>query len=400
VSQPGDPAAAGQHEHQRADGRHAGGARWGAEGRVQERQPLGEGALGREPHQQTLQVDKGDVRGRQQQEQRRDYHDDRRDILQPERRRQVADHPDQRRIGPDRFFSRRYQAHEQECARHCHRQREQQHQQAHPPQSLDARRLEFVRVARQRIAAADCRQRQGEPGEIRQHTVHQRCARRIGEGGRPNRRRRSQRPQHADQRPAQRQHQDADADPDALRGPLRRDLPTHARAGPERTNQHRRDQGREVAGQQPADVTALDRHRHQAGDVLADDEARQGGEGRTLDQRRRGAEVPDPLPECRLEAAHRTTRNEQSPALDVDGADEGREQRRGEHEPHRLIPDLEAGDAGDEERRAAQLRHREGGGPRHRHRWQQRHRREDDAERASRPDRQSESHCRKRVWAD
>ena len=64
--------------------------------------------------------------------------------------------------------------------------------------------------------------------------------------------------------------------------------------------------------------------------------------------------------------------DEQRPALDVDGADERREQRRREHEPRRRFSQRGAGDTGNEESADAELSDRQRGGLAHRQERQQR----------------------------
>ena len=85
-------------------------------------------------------------------------------VLHPARRRQVIREAGERRAGPCRELRWRHEQHVAERAADAEAGRDQPHEHAHAAERREPRRRELVRDARERVAAADRRQRQQERG--------------------------------------------------------------------------------------------------------------------------------------------------------------------------------------------------------------------------------------------
>ena len=163
------------------------------------------------------------------------------------------------------------------------------------------------------------------------------------------------------------------------------DVAADAGAEPEQPDHADGDERREILGPHEArEAQSGDGRADDAGHVVADHDRGERAEQQALDQaaawrrrrrarRRRwsrGATKPPGMSSAQLSMSIARTNAASSVAASTNHA--GRVAERG------------ASDAGDEERRGAELRDREGGGLPHRHERQQRRRRQDDAYRVAR----------------
>jgi hypothetical protein len=289
--------------------------------------------------------------------------------------------PRQGRVRPERLIGGGHEQDEQKRTGHCRQPSEQRDEEARTLQRLQARRPQFVRRSGNGIAPADGRERKGEAEQVHEHRIEHAPARHACRG----RRRGQKAPGHgsshqSDDAPDGHEGQDAHGNPDAPRDAVGGEIQADPGPKPQQPGQRHRDHACEVFRSQEArQAPARDcRQRHGRG-VLADDNAGEGREEEPFDQSRRSRGLGHPGAERLLDARHRAAGNEQRPALDVDGADEGAHHRRRQHEPGSRISERRSSDAGNEERGHAELCNRQRGRFPHRHEGEKRGRRQDDA---------------------
>ena len=313
-------------------------------------------AFDRQPLEQLLGVAQCEVRGRHQQEHRGSDQRDRHDIPRPPRSRKMLCQSRQRSVRPERLLAGGHEQDEQKRTGHRRENREQGDEEARPLQRLEAGRPQFVRRACHGVTPADGREGQREAEQVDQRDVEWVPARRRSPAAAATRvpstrtgpRIRLTRPQTV----TRVRMPTAIHTPRAIRSDVRSN-PIRARSHRRPDQQHRNERREVFRPHVTRQTPSRDRRQRDGRGVLADDDAGKRREHEPFDQTSRGRGLGCSGAERLMDAGHGAAGNEQRPALDVDGADEGAHDRGREHEPGGAISERRSSGSGDEERRNA-----------------------------------------------
>ena len=170
------------------------------------------------------------------------------------------------------------------------------------------------------------------------------------------------------------------ADPHSSRDRVATDVAADARTNPQESNRRRSEQrGRVFRCHEACEAPSCNGRDRDARRVVSDNDASQGSQEHSFDDRDGGGEPSGTMAECEPDPADETAGNEQRPAFDIDGADSDGHDRRREHKPSGRFAESRLVTAGYEKRGHSQLRDRERRSFSHRQKRQQRGRRQDHA---------------------
>ncbi len=380
MRQPAHVAAADEHDEDGRGHRDVDRARRRAEPGVQECEAFRQGPFDRQALQELLGIAQCEVRRGDEQQGRRSDERDGDEVSGPRGSREVLCQPGEGRARPERDIASRHEQDEQERPGDGGEAREQRDEEARPLQGLQAGRPQLVRRSRDGVATTDGRERQREAEEIHERRVeYPPASDRHRRGRRGERAPWHRSSEYADQAPGRQEREDADRDPDAARDAVRGEVQPDPGAEPQEPGEQHGHHGGEIFGAQEArQAPARDRRQRDCRCVLADDDTGEGGEEEPFGEAGRGCGSRRPRAKGLMDAGDRASREQQRPALDVDGANKRAHDRGREHEPGGGVPERRSQRTHHEERADAQLRDRQRGRFPHRHERQQRCRGQND----------------------
>ena len=173
-------------------------------------------------------------------------------------------------------------------------------------------------------------------------------------------------------------------DPHGARDRVARHFTPDANPHPEQPDGDDRERRRQIFGpDETGEAPSADGGGKHGRHVMPDHDAGDCPQEQAFNDRCRDRDSLDSAAEGTRHARHDTTRHEQRPAFNVDGAHERRDDRSGQDEPGGRVANRRRTDAGYEEGRHAELRDRQCRGFPHRQERYKRGRRQNDADRVT-----------------